>query len=171
VSCQKEPSCKQCRVNKGGGGASALMAPRGEHTRDASSCSKTEPCVGMSGSVFNRGRESNRVGRGAVHHCVSPRAAERRGDWVFGGRAADTERRSFGAHRPHASRSQQHTGYEEPSSTRRGCKTQEAEIGHRAREASSPSTRGPYQYGRAASTVSRKGAVKRREDAKALKRA
>jgi hypothetical protein len=162
VSCQKEPSCKQCRVNKGGGGASALMAPRGEHTRDASSCSKTEPCVGMSGSVFNRGRESNRVGRGAVHHCASPRAAERRGDWVFGGRAADTERRSFGAHRPHASRSQQHK-----------ARVQDTGGGdsHRAREASSPSTRGPYQYGRAASTVSRKGAVKRREDAKALKRA
>jgi hypothetical protein len=104
------------------------MAPRGDHARDASSCSKTEPCVGMSGSVFNRVRESNRVVGGTVHHCASPRAAERIGNWVFGGRAADTDRRSFGANRPHASRSQQHTGYEEPSRTRRGCKTQEAEI-------------------------------------------
>jgi hypothetical protein len=44
-----------------------------------------------------------------VHHCASPGASKRIWDWVLGGRAADTDRRSFEARRPHASRSQQHT--------------------------------------------------------------
>ena len=63
----------------------------------------------MSGSLFNRVHQLNRVVGGAVHHCASPGASKRIGDWVLGGRAADTDRRSFEASRPHASRSQQHT--------------------------------------------------------------
>ena len=63
----------------------------------------------MSGSLFNRVRQPNRVVGGAVHHCASPGASERIQDWVLGGRTADTDRRSFGARRPHALRSQQHT--------------------------------------------------------------
>ena len=61
-----------------------------------------------------RVRKPNRVVGGAVHHCASRGAAERRGDWVLGGGAADTDRRSFGARRSHASRSQQHTLEVEP---------------------------------------------------------
>ena len=66
-------------------------------------------CVGVSGSLFNRVHTLNRVVGGAVHHWASPGASERIQDWVLGGRAADTARRSFEASRPHASRSQQHT--------------------------------------------------------------
>src|SRR5262249_54343287 len=42
---------------------------------DVSLCSKTGQCVGVSGSIFNRVREPNRVVGGAVHHCTSPSAA------------------------------------------------------------------------------------------------
>jgi len=66
-------------------------------------------------------------------------------DWVFGGRAADTDRRSFGASRPDASRSQQHTVHEEPSREARARDT-EGGGGHRASDASSSPTRGHYQY-------------------------
>jgi hypothetical protein len=81
----------------------------------------------MSGSLFNRVRETNRVVGGAGHSCASPSASERIQDWVLGGSAADTDRRSFGVSRPHASRSQQHTARVEPPSERRVRGTQEAE--------------------------------------------
>jgi hypothetical protein len=73
------------------------------------SCRRPGQCVGMSGSLFNRVHTLNRVVGGAVHPCASPGASERIQDWVLGGHAADTDRRSFEARRPHASRSQQHT--------------------------------------------------------------
>ena len=62
----------------------------------------------MSGSLCNRVRQPNRVVGGAVHYGASLSASERIGDWVFGGGAVDTDRRSFEASRPHASRGQQH---------------------------------------------------------------
>jgi hypothetical protein len=72
-------------------------------------------CVGVRGSLFNRVRQANRVVGGAVHSCASPSASERIQDWVLGGTAANTDRRSFEARRPHALRSQQHTaGAESP---------------------------------------------------------
>jgi hypothetical protein len=82
----------------------------------------------MSGSLFNRVREMNRVVGGAAHHCASPGAAERIQDWVLGGVAADTDRRSFGARRPHASRSHQHTTYAEPLGGVGGRREQEGRV-------------------------------------------
>ena len=98
---------------------SALIVPAGPYTElDVSSRGRAEQCVGMSGSLVNRVRKSNRVVGGAVHHCASRGASERIQDWVLGGRAADTDRRSFGARRPHALRSQQHTTRAEPPGER-----------------------------------------------------
>jgi hypothetical protein len=77
-------------------------------------CRMVGQCVGVSGSLFNRVHQLNRVVGGAVHPCASPGASERIQDWVLGGRAADTDRRSLEARRPHASRSQQHTARGEP---------------------------------------------------------
>jgi len=77
-------------------------------------CRRAGQCVGVSGSLFNRVHQLNRVVGGAVHPWASPGASERIQDWVLGGRAADTDRRSFEAGRPHASRSQQHTARGEP---------------------------------------------------------
>ena len=87
---------------------------------------KAGQCVGVSGSLFNRVHTLNRVVGGAVHHCASPGAAERIQDWVFGGRAADTDRRSFEVRRPHASRSQQHTARGEPQE--RGAQRRRASV-------------------------------------------
>jgi hypothetical protein len=70
----------------------------------------------------------NRVVGGAAHHCASPGAAERIQDWVLGGVAADTDRRSFGARRPHASRSHQHTTYAEPLGGVGGRREQEGRV-------------------------------------------
>ena len=85
-------------------------------------------CVGVSGSLFNRVRETNRVVGGAVHPCASPGASERIQDWVLGGVAADTDRRSFGARRSHASRSHQHTTYVEPLGGVGGRRGQEGRV-------------------------------------------
>ena len=102
-------------VGKRGGGASALVARTGRSQElSVYSCRRGGSCVGVSGSLFNRVRETNRVVGGAVHHCASPSVLERIQDWVLGGHAADTDRRSFEARRPHASRSQQHTSDAEP---------------------------------------------------------
>jgi hypothetical protein len=82
----------------------------------------------MSGSLFNRVREMNRVVGGAAHHWASPGASERIQDWVLGGVAADTDRRSFGARRSHASRSHQHTTYVEPLGGVGGRRRQEGRV-------------------------------------------
>jgi len=47
--------------------------------------------------VIEPGSRDEPCCRGAVHDCASPSASERIQDWVLGGRAADTDRRSFGA--------------------------------------------------------------------------
>ena len=133
-------------------------------------CRKVWQCVGVSGSLFNRVRKPNRVVGGAVHPCASPSATERIQDWVLGGRAADTDRRSFEASRPHASRSQRHTVRGEPQA--RGAQQHHASVrsgvsrarardqrarearawytgggdSHRASEVRSQLTRRCYQY-------------------------
>jgi hypothetical protein len=89
-------------------------------------CRRAGQCVGVSGSLFHRVHKLNRVVGGAVHHCASPGASERIQDWVLGGRAADTDRRSFEARRPHASRSQQHTARGEPQE--RGAQRRRASV-------------------------------------------
>jgi hypothetical protein len=97
-------------------------------------CRRAGQCVGVNGSLLNRVHKLNRVVGGAVHPCASPGASERLQDWVFGGRAADTDRRSFEASRPHASRSQQHTARAEPLGERRPAASRDrqesAEQGH-----------------------------------------
>jgi hypothetical protein len=89
-------------------------------------CRRVGQCVGVSGSLFNRVHQLNRVVGGAVHPWASPGAAERIQDWVLGGRAADTDRRSFEASRPHALRSQQHTARGEPQE--RGAQRRRASV-------------------------------------------
>ena len=70
-------------------------------------------CVGVSGSLFNRVHTLNRVVGGPFTTALlqAPQSAYRIGCLR---RAADTDRRSFEARRPHASRSQQHTACAEP---------------------------------------------------------
>jgi hypothetical protein len=111
-----------------------VLVPRTGRLRElgAPSCSRAGQGVGVSGSMFNRVREPNRVVGGAVHHCASPGAAERIQDGVLGGRAADTERRSFEARRPHASRSQQHTARGKPQA--RGAQRRRASVRRRPRK-------------------------------------
>jgi hypothetical protein len=105
-------------------------------------------CVGVSGSLFNRVRETNRVVGGAVHPCASPSASERIQDWVLGGHAANTDRRSFGARRPHASRSQQHTARAEPPGERRPAASRgRQEFAEQGHGISTRETRAPYTGG------------------------
>jgi hypothetical protein len=97
--------------------------------------SRAAQCVGVRGSLLNRVRQANRVGGGAAHHCASPSASERRQDGVLGGCAADTESRSFGATRPHASRSPPHTACAESpgergAQPRRASRQGPSEQGH-----------------------------------------
>jgi hypothetical protein len=82
----------------------------------------------VSGSLFNRVRETNRVVGGAVHPCASPGASERIQDWVLGGVAADTDRRSFGARGSHVSRSHQHIAWAEPFGGIGGQRTSEGHV-------------------------------------------
>ena len=109
---------------------------------------RAHQCVGVSGSLFNRVRQPNRVVGGAVHPCASLSASERIGDWVFGGGAANTDRRSFEARRPHASRSQQHTaraklpGERDPATSRGHQASAEQGARARAREARARHTGG-----------------------------
>src|SRR5215470_2420048 len=85
-------------------GAHAELSPASSISASRRACK----CAGVSGSLLNRVHQLNRVVGGAVHPCASPGASERIQDWVLGGRAADTDRRSFGARGSHASRSHQH---------------------------------------------------------------
>jgi hypothetical protein len=70
----------------------------------------------------------NRVVGGAAHPWASPGASERIQDWVLGGVAADTDRRSFGARRSHASRSHQRTTGAEPRGGLGGRREQEGRV-------------------------------------------
>ena len=89
-------------------------------------------CVGVSGLLVNRVCETNRVVGGAAHPCASPGASERIQDWVLGGVAADTDRRSFGTRGSHASRSHQHTAWVAPSEWRDAQQRRAASGGCRA---------------------------------------
>ena len=57
--------------------------------------------MGVSDSLLNRVRETNRDVGGAAHTRASFSAPRRIRDEVLGGSAADTDRRSFGARASH----------------------------------------------------------------------
>src|SRR5215471_4943199 len=95
------------------GGDSSISNRLAVSTPTTAACRHRDQSFATGGMIydpvsFNRVHQLNRVVGGAVHPCASPGASERIQDWVLGGRAADTDRRSFGARGSHASRSHQH---------------------------------------------------------------
>jgi hypothetical protein len=143
--------------------------------------------------VIEPGSQAEPCGRGGRSPLRFSRRLRAHTGLVLGGRAADTDRRSFEARRPHASRSQQHTARGEPqesgaqrrrasvrslpskgtgSALERGeCAVHRSGDSHRASEVRSHLTRRRYQYVRSQVQCAPGETQERQEKKKVLQRA